>query len=94
MSLLTKNIVGPVKILGKIFVGLALLMLLSGPAIAKKPVKSKFYDFNEQLIDGEIKKPSPLYTDARDRVKFGRLLRLKKSFMNRLFKTAKERVFK
>ncbi len=94
MSLLTKNIVGPVKILGKIFVGLALLMLLSGPAIAKKPVKSKFYDFNEQLIDGEIKKPSTLYTDARDRVKFGRLLRLKKSFMNRLFKTAKERVFK
>jgi hypothetical protein len=94
VSLLTKNIVGPVKILGKIFVGLALLMLLSGPAIAKKPVKSKFYDFNEQLIDGEIKKPSTLYTDARDRVKFGRLLRLKKSFMNRLFKTAKERVFK
>lgn len=94
MSLLTKNIVGPVKILGKIFVGLALLMLLSGPAIAKKPVKSKFYDFNEQLIDGEIKKPITLYTDARDRVKFGRLLRLKKSFMNKLFKTAKERVFK
>ena len=94
MSLLTKNIVGPVKILRKIFVGLALLMLLSGPAIAKKPVKSKFYDFNEQLIDGEIKKPITLYTDARENVKFGRLLRLKKSFMNRLFKTAKERVFK
>jgi len=94
VSLLTKNIVGPVNILGKIFVGLALLMLLSGPAIAKKPVKSKFYDFNEQLIDGEIKKPITLYTDARENVNFGRLLRLKKSFMNRLFKTAKERVFK
>tara|TARA_Y100001938_G_C8090400_1_gene434678 strand:- start:1972 stop:2226 length:255 start_codon:yes stop_codon:yes gene_type:complete len=59
-----------------------------------KPPKSKFYDFNEQLIDGEIKKPTSLYTDARQKVKFDRLLRLKKSFMPELFKTAKERVFK
>ena len=48
---------------------------------AKPPVKSKFYDFSEQLIDGEIKKPTALYTDSRRKVKFDRLLRLKKSFM-------------
>tara|TARA_B100001250_G_C19068232_1_gene473143 strand:+ start:50 stop:295 length:246 start_codon:yes stop_codon:yes gene_type:complete len=63
-------------------------------AQAKPPVKSKFYDFSEQLIDGEIKKPTALYTDSRRKVKFDRLLRLKKSFMPELFKTAKERVFK
>tara|TARA_R100000008_G_scaffold69005_1_gene46308 strand:- start:3196 stop:3441 length:246 start_codon:yes stop_codon:yes gene_type:complete len=56
--------------------------------------KSKFYDFNEQLIDGQIKKPTTLYTDAREQVKFERLLKLKKSFLNDLFDTAKERVFK
>jgi hypothetical protein len=56
--------------------------------------KSKFYDFNEQLIDGQIKKPTTLYTDAREQVKFERLLKLKKSFLNQLFDTAKERVFK
>ena len=61
---------------------------------AKPPVKSKFYDFSEQLIDGEIKKPTALYTDSRRKVKFDRLLRLKKSFMPQLFSTAKERVFK
>jgi hypothetical protein len=61
---------------------------------AKKPLKSKFYDFNEQLIDGEVKKPTTLYTNARQKVKFDRLLRLKKSFLPRLFRTAKERVFK
>tara|TARA_B100000575_G_C22794653_1_gene469616 strand:+ start:145 stop:390 length:246 start_codon:yes stop_codon:yes gene_type:complete len=61
---------------------------------AKPPVKSKFYDFSEQLIDGEIKKPTALYTDSRQRVKFDRLLRLKKSFIPQLFNTAKERVFK
>ena len=60
----------------------------------KKNVKSKFYDFNEQLIDGEIKKPTNLYVDSRQKVKFGRLLKLKKSFLPSLFKTAKERVFK
>ena len=61
--------------------------------MAKQP-RAKFYDFNEQLIDGEIKKPTTLYTDARDKVKFDRLLRLKKSFLPELFATSKESVFK
>ena len=70
------------------------LSLSLNSAIAKPPVKSKFYDFSEQLIDGEIKKPTALYTDSRQKVKFDRLLKLKKSFIPELFKTAKERVFK
>jgi len=60
----------------------------------KRGVKSKFYDFSDQLIDGQIKKPTTLYTDARQMVKFDRLLKLKKSFLPKLFDTAKERVFK
>ena len=71
-----------------------IIAALAGEALAKPPVKSKFYDFNEQLIDGEIKKPTALYTDSRQKVKFDRLLRLKKSFLPELFNTAKERVFK
>lgn len=70
-----------------------ILISAATPANAKSP-KSKFYDFNEQLIDGEIKKPTALYTDARERVKFERLLKLKKSFLPQLFNTAKERVFR
>ena len=62
-------------------------------AMGKQP-KSKFYDFNDQIIDGEIKKSTTLYTDARDKVKFDRLMKLKKSFMKELFNTAKEKVFK
>jgi|TARA_R110001583_G_scaffold179383_1_gene336193 hypothetical protein len=60
---------------------------------ARQP-RAKFYDFSEQLIDGEIKRPTTLYTDSRQRVKFDRLLKLKKSFLPRLFSTAKEKVFK
>jgi len=56
--------------------------------------KSKFYDFEEQLIDGEIRTPTFLYTNARQQARFDRLLSLKKSFLPRLFSTAKERVFK
>ena len=62
-------------------------------SMAKGP-KAKFYDFSEQLIDGEIKRPTTLYTDARESVKFERLLKLKKSFLPQLFDTAKEKVFK
>lgn len=69
---------------------------LTGSALGAPPkkVKSKFYDFSDQLIDGEIKKPTALYTDARQQVKFDRLLSLKKSFLSALLQTSKERVFK
>jgi len=56
--------------------------------------KSKFYDFSEQVIDGQIKKPTALYTDARQKVKFDRLLKLKKSFLPATLQTAKDPVFK
>jgi len=68
-----------------------LLMVMNVMAAGQR---AKFYDFREQLIDGEIKKPITLYTSARERVKFDRLLRLKKSFMNELYNSSKERVFK
>ncbi len=74
-------------------------MMAAGPVVGQTPpkkgeVKSKFYDFSDQIIDGEIKKPTTLYTDARQRVKFDRLLRLKKSFLEPMLQTAKEQVFK
>jgi len=59
-----------------------------------KTPKSKFYDFSDQLIDGQVQKPTALYTDSRTKVKFERLLKLKKSFLPKLYNTAKEKVFK
>jgi len=76
------------------FLLLAFVILMPTGPHAKTPVKSKFYDFTEQLIDGQVKKPITLYTDSRQRVKFDRLLKLKKSFIPRLLGTAKLKVFK
>ena len=65
---------------------LALMVPLMGySAPPKKNTRSKFYDFNEQIINGEIRKPTTIYTDARKRVRFSRLLKLKKSFLPKLF---------
>ena len=78
---------------------LVLVAALALPALAAKPpknagVKSKFYDFSDQLIDGEIRRPTALFTDSRQKAKFDRLLRLKKSFLPAMFRTSKEKVFK
>ena len=51
---------------------------------------ARFYDFSDQLIDGQIKKPSTLFIDSRTRAKFGKLLLLKKSFKEALIMTAKD----
>jgi len=78
-----------------LFLFLFLLGLLSARcAMALPPVKAKFYDFSEQLIDGQVKKPQTLYTDVRQQANFKRLLKLKKSFMKELFDTARLPVFK
>tara|TARA_R110002020_G_scaffold467499_1_gene691070 strand:+ start:384 stop:656 length:273 start_codon:yes stop_codon:yes gene_type:complete len=56
--------------------------------------KARFYDFSDQLIDGQIKKPSTLFIDSRTRAKFGKLLLLKKSFRNVLIMSAKDPILK
>jgi len=42
------------------------------------------------LINGEYKKPQILYTDSRQKVKFERLLKLKKDFLPKLKSTEKD----
>jgi|TARA_R110002012_G_C11410308_1_gene586912 hypothetical protein len=73
---------------------LALFLSLGNEAEGQTKPPSKFYDFGAQIIDGEIKKPTALYTDSKKKVKFDRLLNLKKSFIPDLMKTSKERTFR
>jgi len=86
----------PLQIVAAIYAAIfiAVFVLLGNEALAQKSPKAKFYDFSEQVIDGEIKKPTALYTDSKGKVKFDRLLKLKKSFIPELMKTGEERTFK
>jgi hypothetical protein len=53
-------------------------------------VKTRFYDFDDLLINGEYKKPQVLYIDADQKIKFERLLKLKKDLLPRLRDTQKD----
>lgn len=79
----------------KLVTTLILAASIAGPtaAIAAEP-KSKFYDFSDQLIDGEIRKPTTLYSNVRQEAKFSRMLSLKKELLPFIFQARKERVFK
>jgi len=83
------------RILFFVFVLTALLLCMVHLRAEASEPKSKFYDFSEQLIDGEIKQPQGIYTDARVEAKFKRLLKLKRNFLGEYInKTARDRVFK
>jgi hypothetical protein len=71
------------KKIGILFIAL----LISAPVFGKS--RAKFYDFSDQLIDGNIKKPSTIFMESRVRAKFDKLLKLKKSFIPRLLMTGK-----
>jgi hypothetical protein len=64
-----------------------IVLLISASVFGKS--KAKFYDFSDQLIDGNIKKPSTIFMESRVRAKFDKLLKLKKSFIPRLLMTGK-----
>ena len=67
-----------------IFPNLSLADELSGKT------KTKFYNFDDLLINGEYKKPQILYTDSKQKVRFEKLLKLKKDFLFQLKKTIKD----
>ena len=52
--------------------------------VASATPKIKFYDFDDLLINGEYKKPQIMYNDVQSKVKFERLLKLKKDFIKKL----------
>ena len=63
------------------------------PALAHSQnsnVKTKFYDFDDLLINGEYKKPQVLYIDADQKIKFERLLKLKRDFLPKLQNTQRD----
>ena len=75
----------------KKIVVLFLVLFFAGSASAQSgKVKTKFYDFDDLLIDGEYKKPQVMYTDTRQKVKFERLLKLKKEFLPKLRATSRD----
>lgn len=61
---------------------------------AKKRLKEKFYNFDDMLIDGEYKKPNAILFTARDKVKFKRLLNLRRSFIPIILTSDRERALK
>lgn len=74
------------RVLGT-FAALAVIMSATS-AFAQDDVKEKFYNFENMLIDGQLKAPDLQRADARDKAKFQRLLKLKKSFMPKVRETA------
>lgn len=66
------------------------LILSAQQAFAEDDTKTKFYNFDDLLINGEYQKPTVLYTDSKKKVKFEKLLSLKKQFIKRLKDTAKD----
>ena len=69
---------------------LALILMTSHVALAQEDTKTKFYDFDDLLINGQYQKPTVLYTDSKKKVQFAKLLTLKKEFLKRLQDTAQD----
>ena len=75
--------------LKKTIIALILASAFIAPASAQDE-KTKFYNFDDLLINGAYQKPQVMYTDSRKKVQFEALLRLKRDFLKRLIDTASD----
>jgi len=66
------------------------LIVMVSPAMAQDETRSKFYNFDDMLIDGQLKTPDLMKAEAREKAQFKRLLDLKKSFIPKVRETAEE----
>ena len=74
---------------------LGVFLVSSDGLLAKKSKKARFYDFSDQLIDGQIKKPTTLYIDSPEHGQNSKkLLNLKRSFREVLILSAKDPILK
>lgn len=79
--------------LAALLAGALLLGAWPAPAAAApkgKGDQTRFYDFDDLLIDGEFRKPATLYTRALKSPRFDRLLRLQKSFLDQLGRSTQD----
>ena len=78
----------------QIFSFIVFFAFLNNASASESKARVKFYNFDEMLIDGQIKKPTGLLLESRKNAKFNRLLDLEKSFLKNLEDTAREKTFK
>jgi hypothetical protein len=52
--------------------------------------RSKFYDFDDMLVDGQLRTPDMIKNQARGKAQFERLLDLKKSFVPKIRESTEE----
>ncbi len=52
--------------------------------------RSKFYNFDDMLIDGQFRKPDIMKSKAREKASFRRLSSLKKDFLHKVVETSEE----
>jgi hypothetical protein len=73
---------------------LSVVPLASARPPSKAKIQEKFYLFGKHDISAIGRKPSVTHVSAAERPKFERLLRLKRSFMSRLYQTDRLKAFK
>ena len=82
------------KIVTFLFTMFVVFVFLAGTAFSEPKDKVRFYNFNDLLINGKVKKPQVLYTDTRQKAKFDRLLRLKRNLMPKVKETRNDPSFR
>jgi hypothetical protein len=55
-----------------------------------KPVKRTNVDFEDQLVQGEVKKPELFYLLQKKQFNFGKLIKLRENFVPEMTQTAEE----
>ena len=70
---------------------LIMFVCLAAQSAFAQDTNTKFYNFDDLLINGAYQKPAVLLTDSRKKLKFDKLLDLKRDFLHKVKESAKDK---
>jgi hypothetical protein len=78
------------KQIASLTIALAALIVAAPASSQDSEVQTRFYDFNDMLIDGEFQRPEGVFATERGRAQFDSLLRIRRSFLPEIKQAAEE----
>jgi len=82
-----------IAILGVLFIGFGAATVLAqakgggGDIIYKKQTK---YDFDDDVVEGDLVRPDDMFVESRDKARYGSLITIRENFIPEMLKSAED----
>ena len=85
-----RQIIAGLTLVGFLLGGVAVVVAQTGDAPKVSYKKKTVYDFDDDLVEGELQRPDGEYIDTRRKAKHSSLIKIRENFIPEMLKSAED----